>query len=146
MENVQVLLEKVAARKQQKPKQRKKKPAGGRKPRDVYAPDMSKGAPGANKLKPSQDLTSKANKFKADKPTPEVKPLKPKKVMSGSEAASFKPSSSPKGTSLTRKAISTSKAAHIFTPKKLGLIAGGAAGAGILAAKIRSNRKAKENS
>lgn len=108
MDKVAELLEKIAAGNK---KPRKKRPQGGRKPRDVYAPDMSKGAPGT---KPKSGAS------------------KPK----GSGAA--KPRTD---------LVKVPKAAKpkMFTPKRLGLIAAGAAGTGALISKIRANRKAQEN-
>jgi hypothetical protein len=107
MDKVAELLEKIAAGNK---KTRKRKPRGGRKPKNVYAPDMSKGAPGT---KP---------KSSASKP-------------SGGGAA--KPRTD---------LVKVPKAAKpkMFTPKRLGLIAAGAAGTGALVHKIRSNMKAQE--
>lgn len=148
MDKVEMLLEKVAAKKPRK----KKNPGKGRKPRDVYAPDMSKGAPGtrpkpkASTLKPKKDLTDKARSFKSDNPKPKAKPLKPKKEYKGKDFKPTKPKST--GVSKSRalavvkpKAIPKPKA---FKPKKLGLIAAGVAGTGVLAAKIRANRQAQQ--
>lgn len=144
MDKVEMLLEKVAAKKPRK----KKNPGKGRKPRDVYAPDMSKGAPGtrpkpeASTLKPKKDLTDKARGFKSDNPTPKTNPLKPKKEYRGND---FKPTK-PKSTRVSNsKALAVVKPKpNAFKPKKLGLIAAGLAGTGVLAAKIRANRKAQQ--
>ncbi|CAL9985866.1 hypothetical protein VPHD148_0285 [Vibrio phage D148] len=151
MDNVDTLLEKIAA-KSKKP--RKKKPSGGRKAKDVYAPDMSKGAPGATKTKSSsrKNLTDKASDFKPSTPKAKASNPKPKKEFSGKSARSFKPTLHDKVDKLTNavaKSNSSKASSSVkpkFTPKKLGLIAGGVAGAGVLAAKVRANRKSQENS
>ena len=109
-------MEKIAAIKKQKPAQRKRKPAKGRKARDLYAPDMSGGAPGT-------------------KPKPEPKP----KISKG-------PTLHQKLDDLSKSVSSMSapKKAPVpkrFNAKKLGLIAGGVAGTGILIKKVRDMRK-----
>lgn len=124
------LMEKIAAK-----APRKKKPAGGRKPRDVYAPDMSKGAPGT---KPRQDLTSKAKSFKPTTPESPKQIIKPRKVYKSSPAKT--PKAAPKLPSVIKRVASAPKP-RMFSAKKLGLVAAGVAGAGALAAKIRASRK-----
>ena len=110
---MQTLMEKIAA------KPRKKKPAGGRKARDLYAPDMSKAAPGTKpKAKPAPKAKTKLPTLhdKVDKLT--------KQVSAGAKKA-------------------VTKKPHIA--KKLGLIGAGVAGVGVaggLIHKVRQKRLA----
>ena len=92
------LMEKIAAKKGQKPKQRKKKPSGGRKELKAHSA-----------LMPPVRTAAK----------PEVKPA--------------------------AKPIANPAVKKAFKPVKLGLIAAGVAGTGVLVKKIRDQRIAKES-
>ena len=109
-------MEKIAAIKKQKPAQRKRKPAKGRKAKDLYAPDMSGGAPGT-------------------KPKPEPKPKTSKGPTLHQKLDDL--SKSVSSMSAPKKAPVPKR----FNAKKLGLIAGGVAGTGILIKKVRDMRK-----
>lgn len=111
-------MEKIAAIKKQKPAQRKRKPAKGRKAKDLYAPDMSGGAPGT-KPKPEPKIST----------GPKKGPTLHQKLDDLSKSVSSM--SAPKKAPVPKR----------FNAKKLGLIAGGVAGTGILIKKVRDMRK-----
>ena len=114
------LMEKIASKKNKK---RNKKYKG---PKDLYAPDMSEGAPGAK--------TNPKGKFEPTNPKPEQPKLESKKSFGSNN--SFTSSKGPEA----KKVEQLAQKARMFTPKRIALGALGTAALGGGAYALYKNR------